>query len=267
MSSTYLTTDRNRNISIPNSSVYLSFQKLTKFNRFYLSKNKLSYKAYQLNPSSIKKYTYKNSFISTNHQTPLKITKVDSLTNASNSKYLNTTTNSKSYKTIHNKSIFASPKATKKFNPDILETQYISLPKKMRKKIKLDIPKCNTFLADKIKKRPLNLNIFDYINGYNLNITPRLINKPFIHHNIKDIRIKNKIDCKGNNSISDSMKLLINRKNKSCKKSAKSILKFKQRLRFDRRDNMNEYNDFMHSLRSTLSRSKSKSYSRNFVYY
>lgn len=264
--SSCLTADRN--ISTPSSSVYLSFQKLTKFNKFYLSKNNFSCKAYQLNPASIKKYNYKNNSESKNHQTSLKMTKVDSLTNMSSSKYLNTTTNSKSYKNTHNKSNFASPKIIKKFNPDILDTQYISFPKKIRKKIKLDIPKCNTFLSNKIKKRPLNLNIFDYINGtINLNITPRLINKPFFHQSIRDIRIKNKMASKGNNTISYSMKLLINRENKSCKRPEKNMLKFKQRLRFDKRENLNEYNEFMNSLRSSLSRSKSKSFSRNFVYF
>ena len=258
--STYSTTDSN--INTPKSSAYLNFQKFTKFNKFYLSKNNFLFKAYQLNKASIKKYTYKNSLMSTNHITPLKITKIDSISNLSNSKYLNIA-KSKSYKsfqTTPGKSNNTSSKIKQKFNPDILETQYVSIPKKYKKQIKIDIPRCNTFLGNKIKKRPLNINIIDYINGCNSNIRPKLDNKLFIHQSIKVLSHRN-------NSISESMKLLINRKNKSSKKIGINLLKYKQKLRCDKRESMNEYNEFMHSLRTNLNKSKSKSYSRNFFYY
>ena len=247
----------------PKMSNYSSFKNLTKFNSFFLSKKNNSRKGNQINPLSNKKYNNRNSLMSTNYTTPFKITNIENITNTSSSKNLNIT-NSKSYKNFLNKSYFTSPKAKNKYSTDILNTQ---LTKKFKKRRKIDIPKFNTFLGKKIIKRPLNLNIFDYINGYNLKITSNLINKTFIHKNINDIQIKKKLYSKGNNSISESMKLLINRKNKSWKNRVKDLFRFKQRLRSDKRDNMHEYNEFILSLRTTLNRSKSISNTRNYLFY
>lgn len=251
--SIHLMTDTNTNhISSPD---YMKYKKLSNLNKFYLSSNNFSFK----NKSLIKSPSNKNNlFISRTHMTPFKLTRTKTQTNLSNSQYLNSTT--KPNKSIYNTS-YISNKIKNKYNPDILDTQYVSIPKKRNKKINIEIPYRNTFLGNKIKTKTMNLNSFNYINSkkYKL-ISSSFLKKTIINKNIIDIQIKNKLCRKKNDLICESMKRLIDKANKSSKKAhAIMINKFEKRLIYDKRENLKEYNKFMNELRTNLNLSKSKS--------
>lgn len=246
-----MTESNTNNIS---SCDYLKYKKLTKFNKFYLSSNNL-FKNEPLikSPSNIN-----HLFITRNPMTPFKLTRTTTQSNLANSVYLNSTL--KSNKTIYNSS-FNSNKIKNKFNPDLLDTQYISLSKKRNKKISLDIPSRNTFLGNKIKTKTLNLNTFNYINGNKYKIiSSSFFKNPIINKHIIDIKIKNKLCRKKNDSNCEPMKRLIEKANKSCKKAnAIMINKFEKRFIYDKRENLKEYNNFMNELTTNLNLSKSKS--------
>lgn len=246
----------------PSSNNYLNIENLSKFNNTSLFKNKLSFKINQLNVDFIKNtFNKSNLFISTNPKTPIKITKIKAKTNLNiNNKCLSST--SKSYKNLNTNYSNISAKIKNKFNPKILDTEYISRPRKFKKrKISLNIPKCYTFLGNKIKKKTINLNTFDIINGNNCKLfTSTNFNKPIINKSIRDIQIKNKLNFKNNDSISYSKKLLIEKANRSSKKANNyMITQFYQRLRNDKRESLNEYNKYINALQTSLNRSKSKS--------
>ena len=259
--SIYSTTDTN--INTPTSSDFLNYRKISKFNKFYFSKTNFLSQFLQGNTLSVKNPPYKkNLFISTKPLNPIKLTRenTEMNMNSTNQNYFINTPKSKIIKT--------SSKIKNKFNPDILDTQYISQPKKFIAKIQIfDIPKCNTFLAKKIKTKSLYLNTFDLIGRNNRLLTSPSFNKPIFNKSIRDIRIKNKIYYKKNNSMSHSMKMLIERTNKRSKKSSDFRSKtFKQKLNYDRRENLNEYNKFMSELKTSLNLSKSKSKIQRLVF-
>lgn len=252
----------------PKSSNYLNFQKLAKLNKFYNTKSNFSSKFNPLYITSNKEQNRQNIFISDAPFTPIKMAKTKSLINLSNTKYLNSTT--KTYKNLSHLTNITN-KIKNKFNPDILDTQFISKPKKLKKKkISIDVPRYNTFLNNKIKTKSLHLTKFDLINGnvYNL-VTSTLMNKPVINKSIREIEIKSRINNNYNNDpISHSMKVLIERSNKSNKKAAAFMInKFKQKLIYEKKENLNEYNKFMSELKANLSRSKSKSRPKKKFFY
>ena len=241
------------NINNISSSGCFKHTKLSKFNKFYLSSNNFSFKKESL----IKSPSLKNNlFNSITHMTPFKLIRTKTQTNLINSKYLNST--SKSNKIIYN-SWYNSKKIKNKFNPEILETQYISRPKKRNKKININIPSRNTFLCNK-KTKTLNLNTFNYINDNKYKIiSSSFFKKPIFNKHLIDIKIKNKLYRKKNDSICESMKRLIEKANKSSKK-ANSIMinQFEKKLIYDKRENLKEYDKFMNELTTNLNLSKSK---------
>ena len=115
----------------PKSSNYLNFQKLAKLNKFYNTKSNFSSKFNPLYITSNKEQNRQNIFISDAPFTPIKMAKTKSLINLSNTKYLNSTT--KTYKNLSHLTNITN-KIKNKFNPDILDTQFISKPKKLKKK-------------------------------------------------------------------------------------------------------------------------------------
>ena len=190
------------NINNISSSDYFKYKQLSKFNKSYLSSSNFSFKNESLIKSPLNKNN--NLFISTTHMTPFKLTRTKTQSNLANSKFINSI--SKSKKSIYN-SFYTSNKIKKKFNPDLLDTQYISLPKKKNKKINLDNPSRNTFLDNKIKTKSINLNTFNYINTNKYkNISFSFFKKPIINKHILDIQIKNKLCKKKNDLICESMK-------------------------------------------------------------
>ena len=218
------------NINKPSSSDFLNYQKLSKLNKFYLSNNNFTCK-YSLKSLSIKKPQNKRIiFNSSNFLTPNKGTKRKSYN------YLNNTT-----------------KVKNKFNPDILDTHFISQPKKQKKIThNIAMPKYNSFLYKKIKLDSLHSNMLDFINRNKHNlIRTKYCKKPLVE---KKIFSKKKV------SISDSMNLLIERANRSNKKAASYMIQnFDKKLIFDKRENLKEYNKFMNALQTNLNKSKSKS--------
>ena len=260
--SLYSTTDTN--INTPTSSDFLDYRKLSKFNKFYFSKTNYLSKFLPGNTLSLKHPPYKkNLFISATPSSPTKLTRVHTGMN------MNLTRNNYFINSPKSKKIKISTKIKNKFNPDILDTRYISQPKKFKKKIPiLYIPKCNTFLAKKIKTKSLNLNKFDLIGrNKRLIISPSFINKPIFNKSFRDIIIKNKIYYNKNDSFSHSMKMLIERANKNSKKASDFMGKtFKQKLNYDRRENLHEYNKFISELKTSLNLSKSKSKIQRLVF-
>ena len=262
--SLYSTEDSNK-FKSPSSN-YAKYQKLSQFNKFYLSRNGFSSK---LNSKNIQT---NNSFLKaslselTKHITPMKIprTKIKFY-------YINSSFGGKkihSYKNLTN-SIIISDKIKNKYNPDILNTEFFSKPKKHIKKInKIDNIKYNSFLYKKTKTKFIRLNTFDYKNGNNCRILNYTYDEKLkINKSIRDIQIKNKLCCKINdNGLSHSMKILMGKANKSSKKvAAFMIKKFDKRLVYDKRENLKEYNKFMNDLKINLNLSKSKS--KKIFYY
>ena len=226
------------NIYRPSSSDYLKYQKLSNFNKFYLSNNNFPCK-YLFKSLSIKNNlpNKKNLFKSENFLTPNKINKTKS------QHFFNNTT-----------------KVKKKFNPDILDTEFISQPKKQKKIThNLDMLNYNSFLNTKLKLESIHLNIIDYINGNKHNLLrTTYCKKPTIKH---------KFNFKKKDSISDSMNLLIERVNKRNKKAESYMIKtFDKKLLYDKRENLKEYNKFINILQTNLNKSKSKSKIKRFFY-
>ena len=133
------TTESNFNKPILNDE--LNYQKLQKFNKFYLTNSNFSYKTKTKIETSNKSeglynmnvpFSPKNTFLHSN------IKNIRSR-NYSNNKSL------VKYKTYNNYN-----RMKNLFNPDILDAQYISKPKKNNtKKYKMEIPIINTFLCKK----------------------------------------------------------------------------------------------------------------------
>ena len=253
--------------NIPKHLSYLNWNcgKLNKFNKLYDSKTNISCKNNNKNKSLIKKQTKQIIIKPVNPQTHIKKAKTKSLIFPSNTQYLSSTI--QSYY-LSNKDSNSS-KIKNKFNPDILDTQLISKPQKLKKKrISLDINKYKTFLKEKTRNNSLYLNTFNYINGnYNKSVTSTFMNKPIICRNIRDIKRKRN-ENKINYSLNRSMKTLIEKFDKSSKKAkAYMMTQYEQRLYLDKKVNLKEYNNFMKELQKNLSKSKSKSKpKKNFCY-
>ena len=249
----------------PSPSDYLNFQRLTKFNKFYLSKNNFSCKFHSIYPSSnTSQNSKKNIVLLDTTLSPIRMTKAKYQIYLSNSKHLNSS--KKIYKKYFNISN-NSARIKTQFNPDILDAQFISKPKKLKKKkIKIEIPIYNTFLNNKIKNKSLRLNTYDLININNSKlITSMFMNKPIVYRSFKDIQVKKIINHNKNDSVSNSMKNLIEKNTKGNNKNSVDFMinKFKKRLIYDKKENLKEYNKFMFDLRTNLSKSKSKN---NFFY-
>ena len=223
----------------PSSNDYLKYQKLSKFNKFYLSNNtfpcKYSLKSLSINNPLPKK---KNVYKSTTFLSPNKLNR------AKSQNFLNNATKIKNI-----------------FNPDILDTKFISQPKK-KKKIthNLEMPNYNSFLYKKIKLEPFHSNIIEYINGNKHNLLRKAYcKKPTIKNN--NFYFKKK------DSISDSINLLIERAHRSSKKAESYMINnFDKRLLYDKRENLKEYNQFINILQTNLNKSKSKSKIKRFFY-
>lgn len=255
--SIYSITENN----IYNSSTnnYLKYSQLSKFKNFYhfndnyITKNSIRPSSIKKPPNSRKLFNYNN--------------RINNITTLNSSRFLNSKSKSKSYKDIYN-STHLSKKIKNKFNPDILRTEYISLPKKQKTILKqLDIPKFNTFLAQKLKMNS-HLNYFNCINRNNNFIASICCKKPTLNKSIGDIKIRNKFfDNQKKDSMSGLMNLLIQRANKSNKKEAPYMIKiFEKKLIYDKRENLKEYNKFMTTLQSNLIKSKSKLNNTTFFY-
>ena len=256
--SLYSLTENNTPKLISNN--HWNYGTITKFNKFYYSKPDISFKYNPMSQSLIKNQNKVKSVIPA---TPIRISKAKSQIFKTNSNYPNST--SQYLKKISNLS-----KINKKYSPDILNTLFISKPKKLKKKkISLEIKKYNSFLNDKIKTKTLHLNTFNLINGNNYNIvTSSFMNKPIIKRSIKDIKIYKRNNNINNDSISYSMKKLIEKCDKSSKKAkAYMMTQYNQRIFIDKKENLKEYNKFMKELSLNLSKSKSKSKpKKNFFY-
>ena len=145
-----------------------------------------------------------------------------------------------------------------------MDGQYISQPKKTKKKhCRLEMPKYNTFLGSKIKEKSLRINISNCITG-NLSkfIIPKNYYKSFINKSISNIKIKHKIKYKTNDSFRES-KLFAQKKHR--KTVSDSLIKFKQKLNNEKRENLHEYNTFMNSLKINLNLTKYRD-NNKFIY-
>ena len=238
-----------------NSSDYLDFNtRPNKFNSTYYFPRKYCQKSF----SQIKIPTRQNPSKTGNYfLTPKRNNK--SKTN------LYKITNIKSYKDLKSLSK-AVAKIKKKFNPEILVTEYISQPKRKRQRNKkitnLDIPQYNTFLGNKEKTNSFNFKTFNIING-NINESSTLsyCNRSNVNklRDVKNFKLINKLNYKKTDYISESIKLLIERANKNSKRANdKARNQFKQRLINDKRENLKEYNKYMSVLQQSLNKSKSK---------
>ncbi len=253
--STYSTTTES-NINKPILNDDLNYQKLQKFNKFYLTNSNFSCKtkASITTTSKIEKMNNINiPFTPKAALAKININNVHSR-NLSNQKALI------KYKTYNNYN-----KMKNLFNPDILDAEYISKPKKIKKKkCRIEMPIYNTFLGNKIKGKSLGLKIRNCIEG-NLSkfIIPRNYNKSFINKSISNIKVKNKIIYKKNDTFRE-MKSTMEKKHR---KTMDNILrKFEQKLNYDKRENLNEYNKFMNTLRINLNLSKYKNKINKFIY-
>ena len=252
-----------------------NFQKLTKLNKFYSKTKKFSsrYNSKPLLSAKNKNISTENLFSTQpNSKTHNKIIFSNTFLNYSSTKLNSSLTSFIDSNNSTRNSSFISKKIKNKFDPNILDTHYISKPTRFNKKFsKLDMPKFNTFLGGKIKTKSFNFKTFDLING---NIC-RFVNspcgiKPVINKSIKDFIIKNKLKhkLKNNISISDSMKILIHRISKGNKHCSSNIFnKFNKRLIHDKRENLKEYNNYMNELQANLNLTKSKSKNKNRLIY
>ena len=240
------------NIHKNTSSDYLDFNRRpNKFNSTYYFKNQKSF-------SKIRVPTKQNPSITENYfLTPRR--SIKSKTS------LFKITNIKSYKDLKSLSK-AIKKIKKKFNPEILVTEYISQPKRNRQRNKkitnLDIPKYNTFLGNKEKTKSFNFKTFNIMNG-NINESSILsyCNRSNVNRlrDVKNFKLINKLNYKKIDYISESIKLLIERANKNNKRAIdKEKNQFKQRLINEKRDNLKEFNKYMSVLQQSLNKSKSK---------
>ena len=258
-------------ITEPNG--YSNFQKLTKLSKFYSTTKKFSSRYNSKPLLSVKKISTQNLFSTqTNSMTHSKIAKSNSFLNFSNKKLNSSLTSYIDSNNSTRNSSYISKKIKNKFDPNILDTHLISKPTRSNKTFsKLDMPKFNTFLSSKIKKKSINFKTFDLINGNICRFMNNSFrNKPAINKSIKDFIIKNKLkhNFKNNISISDSMKILIHRINKRNKHCASNIFsKFNRRLINDKRENLKEYNNYMTELQTNLNLMKSKSKDKNRLIY
>lgn len=250
-----------------------NFQKLTKLNKFY-SNSKKFVSRYNSKPLlSTKNINTQNLFSAqTNFMNHSKIEKSNSFLNFSNKKLNQSITSYIDSNNSTRNSSYISNKIKNKFDPNILDTHYISKPTRFNKTFsKLDMPKFNTFLGGKIKTKSFNFRTFDLINGNICRfVNSPCGNKPGINKSIKDLIIKNKLkhNFKNDISISDSMKLLIHRMNRGNKRCSGNIInKFNKRLAHDKRENLKEYNSYMNELQANLNLTKSKSKSKNRLVY
>ena len=247
------TTESNINKPILNDD--LNYQKLQKFNKFYLTNSNFSFKDKTKISPSTKVDNIFNIDIPITPRTTLAKTNINNI----HSRNYNTQKPLMKYKTYNNYN-----KMKKLFNPEILEGQYISQPKKIKKRnCRLEMPKYNTFLGSKIKEKSLGIKIRNCITG-NLSkfIIPKNYNKSFINKSISNIKIKNKITYKKNEAFRDS-KLFQEKKHR---KTVSNLLnKFKQKLSCEKRESFHEYNQFMNSLKINLNLTKYKNNTK-FVY-
>lgn len=247
------TTESNINKPILNDD--LNYQKLQKFNKFYLTNSNFSCKAKNKISSS---KNVDNIFSMEIPLTPRTSLAKTNINNIRSRNYNNQKTLTK-YKTFNN-----YDKMKKMFNPDILDGHYISQPKKTGKKhCRLEMPKYNTFLGSKIKEKSLGIKIANCITG-NLSkfIIPKNYYKSFINKSISNIKIQDKIKYKRNDSFRES-KLIAEKKHR--KTVSDLLIKFKQKLNHEKRENLHEYNSFMNSLKINLNLTKYKD-SNKFIY-
>ena len=229
------TTESNINKPILNDE--LNYQKLQKFNKFYLTNNNFSCK----DKSKIAPTTkVDNLFIMDIPLTPRTTTLAKTNIKKTHSRNYSTHKTLTKYKTYNNYN-----RMKKMFNPDILEGQYISKPKKKKiKNCRIEMPKYNTFLASKIKGKSLGIKIANCITGN--------LSKFIIPDNYKK------------NDEFRGSKLLAEKKRK--KAMANVFNQFKQKLNYDKRENLYEYNKFMNSLKINLNLAKYRNSNNEFVY-
>lgn len=268
--SLYSTTDSN--IFKPTDSVFTNYQRLSKFNKFYLTKVNFPININKINiPSNktsiIKNKNKKNICLFKKYITPIKMKQMKTQVNLRNSN--NFLTTSHSFKNETN-SLNISKKIKNKYNPDILNTQYISKPNKTMKKFKnQNIIKYNSFLNNKPKPKSILINTFDCKSGNDY----RIINfgnydKPKINKDFIDLQIKKKLNGKKYITMCHSMKILLEKANKSYKRASTFMTKnFEKKFNFDKRENLKEYNKYMNVLQTNLNLSKSKSKFKNIFYY
>ena len=248
------TTESNINKPILNDE--LNYQKLQKFNKFYLTNSNFSCKDKSKIITTTNVDNIFNVDIPLTNRITFAKTKINNIRsrNYSNPKALT------KYKTYNNYN-----KMIKMFNPDILDTQYISKPKKNKKRnCRLEIPKYNTFLGGKIKGKSLRKKIANCITG-NLSkfIIPKHYNKSSINKSITNIKVKDKIKYKRNDTFRES-KLF---EEKMQRKTVYNLLnKFKQKLNYEKRENLNEYNKFINTLKINLNLTKYKNNNTKFFY-
>ena len=256
MSTFSTTTDSN--IIKPLLNEDLNYQKLQKFNKFYLSNSNFTSKT----KAKIKISLSKNIENVLNIDMPFTPSSSLSKNNINNihSRNINTTKALTKNKTYNN-----TNKIKNIFNPEILEGEYISKPKKMKKnKCQLEMPKYNTFLGSKIKDKSLGLKISNCITG-NLSkfIIPKNYNRISINKSISDIKVKDKFIYKRNESFREQ-RLSLEKKHRKTVYNVMS--KFKQKLNYDKRENLNEYNRFMNTLKINLNVNKLRNKSTKFLY-
>lgn len=257
------------NICRPINSKYHGLNKLTKLNKFYSKKLKLfpKYNKDQLSTINIRNNHCLCISNNTTHFTPIKMCKTNTEITLFNSNSFNTSIKSyKDFNNIPNMTI----KIKSKYNPEILDTKYISRPNRHKKKLSnLNMPKYNSFLGTKTKNKCINFKTFNIINPNNLKFLSTVCgNKPKINKSIKDDILIHKYGLKRNDSINYSMKYLIERAHRSRKKAALNMInEFKLRLALDKRENLNEFNKYMNELQVNLNLSRSKSKpKKNFIY-
>ena len=266
MSTYSTTTESNININKPILNDDLNYKKLQKFNKFYLTNSNFSCKDNYKSISKISKPVDTGNMYNINLKIPLTTRKSKISEVKPNIKYIHSRNYNFSNKPLTKYKTFTNynNKMKNLFNPEILDGEYISKPKKIKRKTtKIEMPKFNTFLANKIKDKSLSIKISNCITG-NLSkfIMPNYYNKSFINKSTTNIKIKQKINYQRNELYKDS-RLYAARKHR--KTVSNIINKFKQRLNYDKNENLNEYNNFMNSLRNNLSLSKCKN-SNYFVY-
>lgn len=252
-----------------------NFQKLTKLNKFYSTTKKFSrkYNSKPLLSAKSKNISNENLFSTqSNFKTNSKIKFSNIFLNYSNTKLNSSLTSFIDSNNSTRNSSFISKKIKNKFDPNILDTHFISKPKRFNKTFsKLDMLNFNTFLGSKIKTKSFNFKTFDLINGNICRfVNSTSGNKPAINKSIKDFIIKNKLksNFKNNISISDSMKILIHRINKGNKHCSNyKFNKFNKRLIHDKRENLKEYNNYMNEMQTNLNLAKSKSRDKNRLIY
>ena len=239
----------------------------------YLNKNFRNYKFYSsqyypyypkefraISPSLI---NHKHSLYENSTFTPIKINKTKSQMNI----YKNSKSNFiKSFKDLNSPSNIEE-KIKKKYNPEIFNSEYISKPKKCRNLTKNEIPNFKTFLGNNIKINSKNINTYNIINGNCDKLISSSFGKPNINKSIDALRSTKNLKYKKNDLITESIKLLLEKVNNSSKKAkAKMINQFKQRLIYDKKQNLDEYNKYMKVLKENLSKSKSRSKNKRFNY-